>query len=223
MRHVHYYILGIVATIVMASCSSSRKAAQSTVTTPQVIQSDNGWTTGDCITAHSNVQINSGKTDVSLGGTLRMKRDDVVQLNLTYNMLITVQVGTLQLTPDSVLLLSRVTHQYAVVTYPELSAYMGRPVTFQEIQKFFWGDAGPISTNQLTFKYNGFETIGRNRQLPKEVIAQLTLAKAKTSLDVQLSNIRQNSDWQTRIDFSPNRYTKVTLAEIVKMLMSAAQ
>lgn len=212
-----YYIFGVLAAILLASCSTSRKTSQQNAQT-ETVTPQGPWHSGDCVTARSNVNVRSGKTDISLGGTLRMKRDDVIQLNLTYTMVITIQVGTLELRSDSALIVSRYTKQYAIVSYPELSRLIGHQVTFQDIQKFFWGEAGSITTGPVILKYGNMETIGEGQQLPKQVSIQMDGAKNKAALDIELSDFNKESSWQTRTEFSRSKYSRVSLDQVVKSL-----
>ena len=121
MKNIRYYIIGVIAVMLLAACSSARKSVLSTAPKSEV----SVWNAGECVVARANTSLSVSKgKNIAVGGTLRMKRDDVIQLNLTY--IFGIQVGTLEITQDSILVLSRTTRQYALFGYEELSALMGQ-------------------------------------------------------------------------------------------------
>lgn len=119
--------------VILAACSTSRKVAGDVSPSKQKV----AWKTGECIVAKTSIHLsdNTKKLDVSVNGTLRMKRDDVVQLSATY--LFGIQVGTLEITPEAVTIISRATRQYAILSYEELSSLTGRALSFDDLQDIF--------------------------------------------------------------------------------------
>ena len=79
MKPVYYYIIGVLAVIGIASCSSGRRTVQDKLS----VTSE--WKTDESVVARANVRFEPSKgKGANVGGVLRMKRDDVIQLNLTY-------------------------------------------------------------------------------------------------------------------------------------------
>ena len=74
-----------------------------------------------------------------VGGTLRMKRDAVIQLSLTK---FGIEGARLVFTPDSILVFDRLNKRYLLAAYPELQQAfsLDRPLTFAVVQSFFWND-----------------------------------------------------------------------------------
>ena len=64
------------------------------------------------------MDINLGQKDLSVNGTLRMKRNDVVQLSLTF---LGMEVGRMEFTPSDVLIIDRFNKQYVRASYDEVS------------------------------------------------------------------------------------------------------
>lgn len=213
MMKYWYLILTLVAVMAMASCSSSRKAAR------QAAEATSGWNSGDCVTQRSNLVLKSGNRSVSLGGSLRMKRDDVIQMNLTYGFL-SISVGTLELTQDSVLFVSRMTKQYTRSSYDEVSALVGKSITFSDIQKYFWGEAGDGKTAVMSWKYNGFTDMGNGRRLPSGLEVNVRASGRSADAAIQLSNPKEESDWNLRTKVNEKSYDRLTLEQVARLLLN---
>ena len=213
MMKYRYLLLTVIAVLSMMSCSSSRKAAR------QEARTTYGWNTGDCVTQRSNLVLKSGNRSVSLGGSLRMKRDDVIQMNLTYGFL-SINVGTLELTQDSVLFVSRMTKQYTRSSYDEVSLLVGKSITFNDIQKYFWGEAGDGKTAVMSWKYNGFTDMGNGRRLPAGLEVNVRASGRSADATIQLSNPREESDWSQRTRINEKSYDRLTLEQVAKLLLN---
>ena len=77
--------------------SSKKSKVEEVVTTPSYA------TNVEAMTAKMNLKLESRGKSFSVGGTYRLKRNEVIQINLTYTMIITINLGTLELTPDYIL------------------------------------------------------------------------------------------------------------------------
>ena len=67
----------------------------------------------NALSAKLNVTLLSDGKELSVGGTLRMKRDDVIQISLSAFF---VEVARLEITPDYILVLDRLGKQYVKKT-----------------------------------------------------------------------------------------------------------
>lgn len=145
-----------------------------------------------------------------------MKRDDVIILNATY--LFGLQIGTMELTRDSVLVVSRYTRQYIRMTYPELSALIGRDVTFEDIQDIFWGEAEEFRVKSVEWKYGSFVKMEDERRLPEQL--DMTFASGATSLEMSLtlSRHKYETGWSTRSSFSIANYEQLSPEQIRKLV-----
>lgn len=74
-----------------------------------------------------------------VGGSLRMRRDAVIQLSLTK---FGIEGARLVFTPDSITVLDRINKRYVRASYAELqrSLALDRPFSFAVVQRFFWND-----------------------------------------------------------------------------------
>lgn len=209
------YVLCCVMLLGMASCSSSRKAS---VEAPLATSA---WKDGEAVVAKGDMRlsVNGGK-DTKLSVTLRMKRNDVIQVNATY--FLGIQIGTVELTRDSVLVVSRATRQYAVVKYPELSLLLGRGVTFDDMQNIFWGEASEFKVKGVDWKYGSFVNLQDGRRLPNDVSVKFSRASTSVNLRLSVSDYRFEDDWISRTKVNSSNYTFLTTEQIVgllKMLM----
>lgn len=213
MKHIRYYIVAMVAILFMAACSSSRKASNSSYKDVPV----STWKVDECVTAKANIRIGTDKgKGVSVGGTLKMKRDDVIILNATY--IFGLQIGTMELTRDSVLVVSRYTRQYIRMTYPELSALIGREVTFKDMQDIFWGEAEEFRIKSVEWKYGSFVRMEDERRLPEQL--DLAFAHGATSLEMSLtlSRHKYETGWNTRSSFNTANYEQLSPEQIKKLV-----
>ena len=118
--------------LLLCGCRSSRRAATNdgetgasilyppspgSRTTPSVKTPEANNVQIDALTAKMNLVLEAGGKRVNVGGTYRLKRNDVIQMNLTYTMIFTISVGTLELTRDYILLLDRINKRYCKVSY----------------------------------------------------------------------------------------------------------
>ncbi len=94
--------------------------------------------TGKYVTAKASVKLMAGQKDVGVSGTLRMKRDDVIQLSLAFLGL--MEVGRMEITPEYFLLLDRVNHQYVQVAYADVPFFQQSGIDFHTFQSLFWGE-----------------------------------------------------------------------------------
>lgn len=211
MRKVFFYLTAI---IMMASCASSKKA-QVTTATPSRQTSE--WSTGDYLTSRGNCQVSIQGKNITLNSTLRMKRDDVVQLNLSISVIFEVPVATIELTPDTLLFVDRYNHRFATCTYNELS-YISSDLTFQNIQKLFWGEAGSGSSRALSWKYGDFIDASSGRLMPSEITFTLPWGTSQGTLRLINKSFSTDSSWSTRTEVNEQKYQKVTLSEVISML-----
>lgn len=90
-----------------------------------------------CITAKVKVEFQGAGKDLSVNGQLRMKRDDVVQLSLTF---LGMEVGRLEFTPQDVLIVDRMNKQYVRAAYSEVSFLKSANLDFYSLQALFWNE-----------------------------------------------------------------------------------
>ena len=211
MKHIHYYIIGLYAMLFIGACSTSRKVLQET---PVVVSE---WKTGESVVAKSSVRLSAsdGKS-VNVSATLRMRRDDVIQINATY--FLGIQIGTLELTSDSVLVLSRATRQYAVLAYQELSALMGRSITFADMQNVFWGEAEGFNVKGVDWKYGSFVKMQDGRRLPGNLEVKIIKGTSSLNVDMSISNYKYEDGWTLRTKVNTSNYKSLSSEQLLKLL-----
>lgn len=94
-----------------------------------------------CVTAKVKFKLTGDAAgligDMTVSGTLRMKRDDVVQLSLRA---LGLEVGRLEFTPADVLLVDRMGKRYVRATYDEVEFLRQAGLDFYALQSLFWNE-----------------------------------------------------------------------------------
>lgn len=93
--------------------------------------------TKECITAHVKVTITADGKDLSCNGTLRMKRNDVIQLSLS---LLGFEIGRMECSPSEVLVIDRYNKQYVRAAYNQVSFLSQAGLDFYALQSLFWNE-----------------------------------------------------------------------------------
>lgn len=141
-------LLSFVFVLLLVSCGSKKNTVNSTGSDPmlekqpslvndlQTIISKSA--TEPCITAKVNLNLTAGQKSTRVGGSLKMKRDDVIQLSLVA--LGIMEAGRLELTPDYVMVIDRVHHQFVKCGYEEVSFFRNTGIDFYTFQSLFWDE-----------------------------------------------------------------------------------
>ena len=94
-----------------------------------------------CLTAKVRFQLTGNAvgsmTDMTVSGTLRMKRDDVVQLSLRA---LGIEVGRLEFSPQDVLLIDRMGKRYVRAKYGDVAFLRQAGLDFHAVQALFWNE-----------------------------------------------------------------------------------
>lgn len=153
---MRYYIVILVCAIFLASCGSKKNMVGSGLgnipgmgkgaTVADVVQSINdNCVTEPCISAKINLSISAASKSARVGGSLRMKRNDVVQISLVALGL--MEVGRLELTPDYMMVVDRINHQYVKCGYDEVDLFRGAGIDFYTFQSLFWEELFVLDGN----------------------------------------------------------------------------
>ena len=85
--------------------------------------------------------LEKGVQEITLTGNMRMKYDDVIQLQLmAFGM---VEAARLEFTPEYVLLIDRINKQYLKATYTEVDFLRNQGINFYTLQALFRGNLFP--------------------------------------------------------------------------------
>lgn len=115
------------------------------------------------VTAKLGLQLVAGSRDVSIGGSLRMKRDDVIQLSLVFLGLF--DVGCMEFTPDYILVMDRMNHQYIKVNYKEVDFFRESGLNFQVFQSLFWDELFLLGEQGNKIKDSHFQVTRAEQQV----------------------------------------------------------
>ena len=175
-------------------------------------------TDAKALTAKMNLKLESGKKKINVGGTYRLKRDKVVQINLVYTMIISINVGTMELTPDYILILDRMNKRYCKLSYSDVPSMAEAGIDFQYLQSVFWGEAGASPTKVLEWTFDNWKDLG-NGQFPARITYAAKAKSASYKATFDLSNLKESDDWTTYTEI-PSRYQEVTLDSAMKAMMN---
>ncbi len=141
MKNWKIYLL-IVTVSALYACGSSKsltKEAKSSASSAQtyserVLAQD---LSAKAVTAKLKVEINAAGRNISAGGTLRMLRDDVIQLSVS---ILGIEVGRMEFTTDEVLVVDRINSEYVRVPYNKVSFLQKAQLDFYALQALFWNE-----------------------------------------------------------------------------------
>lgn len=162
MRHISVVAMMLIS-IVLAGCSSSKKVAEATTVQPAAgsptkIDANKALTkiyearvTEQNITADVNLTITYGDNDISAPGTLRMRRNEMIRLQVTVPLLGT-EVGRIEFTPTKVTIIDRLHKQYVQCSYSEVDFLANNGLTFYSLQSLFWNQIFVPGQNDITLK-----------------------------------------------------------------------
>ena len=134
-----------VAVVAMPMALASCKSTKNVVTEPKPVQTkeilqkvnDNSQNS-KFITSKIRFQVQIGNQDLSLTGNLKMKRDDVIRLQLMAFGF--VEAARLEFTKDYVLLMDRINKQYLRASYEQVDFLRNSGLNFYSLQALFWNE-----------------------------------------------------------------------------------
>lgn len=145
--------LGIVAVLLLASCKSSKVT---TGTNDLNGLEGEKFVTGvlanasdcDALSTKMKFSLNVNGQKISVGGNLRMKKDDVIQLSLVGFGF--VEGGRIEFTKENVLVVDRINRQYARIPYSKLEFLKEAEIDFYTLQALFWNELILPGKNHVT-------------------------------------------------------------------------
>ena len=145
-----------------------------------------------------DVTIPGKKGSMSVGGTMKMKTHERVQISLLMPILRT-EVARIEVTPDEVLLVDRMNKRFVRATKAELKNVLSKNVEFSRLEKILMDASLPGGKTELT---------GKDIGIP-------SLEKAK----VQLYEFSTQEFSITPTELT-SKYNQIPLEELVKMLVA---
>ena len=89
------------------------------------------------IVGNASLEIKAAGKDISLPGALRMRKDEVIRLQLFIPLLGT-EVGRLEFTPNYVLIIDRLHKEYIKADYNQVDFLKRQGINFYSLQALFW-------------------------------------------------------------------------------------
>jgi hypothetical protein len=147
MRYTKFFAF-LVSVFILASCGNKKNVARTEggnpmlekeVSLANIVQAVNAKRVNEsCLTAKINLSISTARKSVRMGGSLKMKRNDVIQISLVAMGL--MEVGRLELTPDYMMVVDRINHQYVKSGYTEVDFFREAGIDFFTFQSLFWDE-----------------------------------------------------------------------------------
>lgn len=139
------YIAGTVVCLAMllSSCRSTKSITdvtpESTVRTEQIVSALNGKKVESSrpLTAKLSLELQMGSKGVTVGGNLKMKKDEAIQMSVSAFLM---EVGRVEFTPDYMLVLDRMGKQYVKAAYRDVDFLKRSGLDFYSLQALFWNE-----------------------------------------------------------------------------------
>lgn len=136
-----------IALVAVPLCLGSCKTKKAVTTAPAPVNveqqtflqkvSDNAQVT-KFITSKLKFQVKVGAQEMTLTGNLRMKRDDVIQLQLMAFGF--VEAARMEFTTSYVLIIDRINKQYLRLPYNQIDFMRNSGLNFYSLQALFWNE-----------------------------------------------------------------------------------
>ena len=222
MSRLRHYIIVSVACITLCwgliSCKSTKPATppeNPNVSTSTVFVADkyltmvtSNNTSQANLTAKVKVVVDVDGKSTSTSGSLKMKKNDVIQISLVDPLLGVMELGRMEFTKTRVLIIDRVNKQYVDLPYSDVSFLKRANIDFNTLQSLFWHEVfepGKSSTkaSDFQFKDNGdhIDIMFVDNMLTYK------FATKKQQGQLQETVITNNSDRNYRFAFNYDNFT----------------
>lgn len=152
-------IAALALPLLLASCGTKKKVVdvtkpatsvnKDTVKLHKFVQRVNDHALGTrFLTSKLKFTVEVGAQNLTLTGNLRMKRDDVIRLQLMAFGF--VEAARLEFTKDYVLIMDRINKQYLKASYIEIDFLRNSGLNFNTLQALFWNELFQPNRSQLT-------------------------------------------------------------------------
>lgn len=201
--------------LLISSCGSKKKAmieSQQTTTAQAnnngFIEKVNSHTQAPMfITSKVKFSVEFGNQNIGLTGNLRMKRDDVIRLQLMAFGF--VEAARLEFTKDYVLIMDRINKQYLKASYNQIDFLRNSGINFFTLQALFWNEL--FMPNRSTISAEDLKKYTTNES-DDEVVISLEAGKInyswlaeRNTANIRMANIlykdRFNGNTQLNWDY----------------------
>lgn len=159
------------------------------------------------IVSKVNVTLASGNQSVSTSGSLKMKKDDVIQLSLVDPILGVMELGRIEFTRTRVLVLDRMNKQYIDVPYSDVNFLQKANIDFNTLQALFWNkvfEPGKDTPDASDFHYE--QTTEGVRILYKDKLLTYGFHTQLKDGKLDKTSITSNTDRAYRCDFAYSNF-----------------
>lgn len=150
------YSLLFLAVLLMTGCKSSsvvsKDSSLNSVAYVKALSSKN--VPSQVISAKTDVELSLGGKKVNVNGSLKMKRDALVQLSFTF---LGFEVGRMEFTPTEVLLVDRANKRYVRASYADVDLLKEANLDFNTLQALFWNELFYPGQKDAASKINNFD------------------------------------------------------------------
>jgi hypothetical protein len=142
------------AIAMVAGCGSTRRVVRDTPNAQSGVQQDFLQKVSDnaqharFVTSKVKFSVEVGSQQLTLTGNLKMKRDDVIRLQLMAFGF--VEAGRLEFTKEYVLVMDRINKQYLRVPYQQLEFMRNSGLDFYALQALFWNELFQPGQTRMT-------------------------------------------------------------------------
>ena len=149
------------------------------------------------IVSNIDFSIDTGSKDISVGGSLHMRKDDVIRIQLTAFGL--MEVGRLEFTKDYVMIVDRIHKEYIKADYNKVSFLQRNGLNFYSLQALFWNMLFMPGTKTVT----------------DDMLKQfaLNLQSSSVMVPVNLKQGNMSYVWQTESKTGQIKQTEITYAD----------
>ena len=149
------------------------------------------------IVSNIDFSIDTGSKDISVGGSLHMRKDDVIRIQLTAFGL--MEVGRLEFTKDYVMIVDRIHKEYIKADYNKVSFLQRNGLNFYSLQALFWNMLFIPGTKKVT----------------DDMLKQfaLNLQSSSAMVPVNLKQGNMSYVWQTESKTGQIKQTEITYAD----------
>ena len=216
MKTTNFLKVAIMALpLMLASCGSKKKVVDEQK--PAIVNTDqaefldkvidNAQTT-KFITSKVKFSVEVGNQDISLTGNLKMKRNDVIRLQLMAFGF--VEAARIEFTKDYVLVMDRINKQYLKAPYRQIDFLRNSGLNFYSLQALFWNEL--FQPNHITLTAEDLKKYTTNTESEDAIISfedgkidYSWLASQRTGI-IKMANIlykdRFNGNTQLNWDYT---------------------
>ncbi len=152
----------LLSALVLAGCSTQKSASDGDSSTQRDYSSSKEFfhkvvdnaVTSENIVGSASVTLKMGEKTITVPGSLRMRKDQVIRLQLFIPILGT-EVGRLEFTPDYVLIVDRMNKQYIKGDYSQIDFLSDNGISFYSLQALFWNELVSPGKRKVTYSDAG--------------------------------------------------------------------